>query len=121
MSHGLSFSSTLAGRSATSASSTRAAVAFNDPANRPVLWTHDCGDPSDTRPRDRATSDQGYTNAMIRGMLRIDPFMRRPCGIHIDEPQKGRTCRDLLNEGCTHHELRYNWGFNSVQLADAGL
>ena len=61
--------------------------------------------PFDTRPRDRAISGQVSTTTMIRGMLRIDPLMRRPCGIHIDEPQKGRTCRDLLNEGCTHHEL----------------
>lgn len=101
----------------------KAAVAFTTrPTDRPS-WTHDRGDPSG-QVYDRATarpSGQVSTNTMIRGMLRIDPLMRRPCGIHIDEPQKGRSCRDLLNEGCTHHELRYNWGFNSVQLADAGL
>ena len=58
----------------------------------------------------------------IRGMQRLEPlFMRPPCGIHVDQRQKGRSCRDLLHEGCTHFELRYNWGFSALELAGAGL
>ena len=57
----------------------------------------------------------------IRGLARLEPFSKPPCGINVGRKAVARTCRELLNEGCSPGELRVDWGFSATEMSRAGL
>jgi hypothetical protein len=52
----------------------------------------------------------------------LEPFALPPCGIRVDKVNgRARSARELHQQGCTPIELRQQWGFSAMELAQAGL
>lgn len=62
-----------------------------------------------------------YSSGAVRGIQRLEPFHRPPCGIHVEERRRGhRTAQEDIAAGASAAQLR-EVGYTARELGFAGI